>query len=145
MLRVLSAPAAFMLFVICGVFIGRGRSRALLALSIFLNSLNAILDVLLAKYFGMGIVGVAWGTFIAEYASVVFALVILVRSDFFSESSLGSKFQSVFDLAKISEMIALKRDIMLRTLFLINAFVWFTRIGASFGVNGQAKCDCTCG
>ena len=64
--RIWGAPATLMIFVIMGVWIGLGQARELLKLQLFLNGLNMVLDILAAGVLGLGAVGIAGGTVVAE-------------------------------------------------------------------------------
>ncbi|MFT5084312.1 MAG: MATE family multidrug resistance protein [Lentisphaeria bacterium] len=130
-IRIWAAPATLVTYVMVGVFIGRGNSRAILLLQVFLNGLNAGLDILFAGVLGWGIQGIALGTCIAEYSTVVLGLAIFYRQ---------FNWRSLFNSLKLNEMLRgyqklLKQngDIFIRTLFLLLSFSFFTHISGSFG------------
>lgn len=57
--------------VVSSMFNALGKSKIPLYFLIFSSVLNIILDILLVTCFNMGVVGVAWATFIAQGISVV--------------------------------------------------------------------------
>ncbi len=133
--RIWGAPAALGLFALMGVLIGLGQSRRLLVLQLFLNGLNILLDVVFAGYLGMGAVGIALGTALAEWSSLLLGGVMVWRllrqrrrddSPFIPRQRLG-------DMAKWRHTLSANTDIMIRTLLLVFGFAWFVRLGGSFG------------
>ena len=70
-IRIWGAPATLIGFVGTGFLVGMGRSKTLLALQLFLNGLNVVLDILLAGIMGLGAAGIALGTVISEWCAVL--------------------------------------------------------------------------
>ncbi|MFT7558279.1 MAG: MATE family multidrug resistance protein [Flavobacteriales bacterium] len=133
-IRIFSAPASFLLFSISGVLIGLGASRSLLLMSIFLNTSNVLLDLLFAGFFGLGVEGLAWGTLVAEYSSVLVGVFLLYRAGLFGElNALAKVIRHVFAWHDMKAFFALNANLMVRTLFLLATFMWFTRAGAANG------------
>ncbi|MDZ7778494.1 MAG: MATE family efflux transporter [Gemmatimonadota bacterium] len=133
--RIWGAPASLATFALLGTFVGLGRTRLLLGTQIALNGLNIILDVLFAGVLGWGVRGIAFGTAIAEWTTLVLALGLayrLVRS----RHADGEPFwpwARVLDRAKVLRTLGANADIMVRTLALLGGFAWFTSQGARFG------------
>ncbi len=133
--RIWGAPAALCSFALMGTLIGLGESRKLLWVQLFLNGLNALLDVLFAFVFGWGAWGVALGTAIAEWASLGFS-VLLVLQVLRSRRVDTEPFwvaARIFDRARLRVLLNANLDILLRTLALLSGFGWFTNQGAMFG------------
>lgn len=63
--------------VVSSMFNALGKSKIPLYFLIFSSVLNIILDILLVTRFNMGVVGVAWATFIAQGISVVLSFLYL--------------------------------------------------------------------
>jgi MATE family multidrug resistance protein len=128
--RIWGAPAALMGFAITGWLIGTGRTRALLAVQIGMNAVNAGLDFLFVAVFDWGPAGIGAGTAIAEWAALALGLVIV-------RSALGSGAQ-LFDRARLAALLSANRDIMIRTLALLFSFAWFVNSGAQQGIAAMA-------
>lgn len=128
--RIWGAPAALMGFAITGWLIGTGRTRALLAVQIGMNAVNAGLDFLFVAVFDWGPAGIGAGTAIAEWAALALGLVIV-------RSALGSGAQ-LFDRARLAALLSVNRDIMIRTLALLFSFAWFVNSGAQQGIAAMA-------
>lgn len=129
-IRMLSGPAALANYAILGFVLGRGQGRIGLLLQTLINGVNIVLAVLLGLWFGWGVAGVAWGTMIGETAGAVTGLWIVLRS--FSGEDRPSRAE-LLSRAKLTQLFALNRDILIRTFVLIGAFTLMTRIGNTFG------------
>ena len=137
--RIWGAPATLMIFVIMGVWIGLGQARELLKLQLFLNGLNMVLDILAAGVLGLGAVGIAGGTVVAEVITCGLGFYRLKR--FLVENhAVASEWRTFWPrkrLRQYSQLVALlsaNSDIMVRTLLLVFAFSFFTNEAAKFGV-----------
>lgn len=74
----LGLPFLFMYNVVSSMFNALGKSKIPLYFLIFSSVLNIILDILLVTCFNMGVVGVAWATFIAQGISVVLSFFVFM-------------------------------------------------------------------
>lgn len=123
--RIWGAPAALMVFAVTGWLLGQGRTRALLAVQVVMNAVNAGLDAWFVAGLGWGPAGIGAGTAIAEWAALGFGL-ILVRDGFGKRARL-------LDRAALVALLSANRDIMIRTLALLFSFAWFVNSGAQQG------------
>lgn len=130
-IRIWGAPAALANFVIVGWLIGVQRARDALAIQVFMNGLNALLDVVFVVEFGWGVAGVAAGTLIAEYSAVLLGLFIIRRQ----LRSFGAIIEpaAIWNGAGFRRLASVNGDIFVRTAFLITAFAIFTREGGRLG------------
>ena len=134
-IRIWGAPATLATFALMGVLIGLGNSRQLLLVQLFLNGLNISLDIYFAGVLDWGVEGIALGTIIAEWSTVIFA-VWLIMGELNSRRELGSEFwprSRLLDSAALKKMLAANRDIMIRTLLLVFSFGFFINQSAQFG------------
>ena len=133
--RIWGAPAALGTFVVLGTFVGLGRTRYLLATQVLLNGLNIALDLLFAGVLGWGVEGIALGTAIAEWSTFGFALLLLYRvlRASHSDEEPFVPWKRLLDRSRALATLHANADIMIRTLFLLMGFSWFTNQGARFG------------
>tara|TARA_B110000858_G_scaffold175732_1_gene209321 strand:- start:4928 stop:6259 length:1332 start_codon:yes stop_codon:yes gene_type:complete len=134
-IRIWGAPATLATFALMGVLIGLGNSRQLLLVQLFLNGLNMGLDIYFAGVLGWGASGIALGTVIAEWTTVLFALYLIVR-ELNSRRDPELEFwplSRLMDAAAFRKMLAANRDIMIRTLLLVFSFGFFINQSAQFG------------
>jgi MATE family multidrug resistance protein len=117
-IRVFSAPAAIAIYGITGWLIAQERTGAVLALQLVQNGLNIVLSVLLVLGLDLGVAGVAWATFVAEWAGLALGL-WLCRAAF--DVPDWRDWARVFDRAKLWRMAAVNVDILIRSLLLMAA------------------------
>ncbi|MDZ5697100.1 MATE family efflux transporter [Chelativorans sp. M5D2P16] len=129
-IRMLAAPLTLINFSILGYVLGRGEGGIGLILQVFLNGSNIVLSILLGLHLGWGLEGVAWGTVGGELVGAAAGLVILLRR--FRESP-RPVLSRIFDMSSMLDMLALNRDIMVRSFALLATFALFTRQGAQLG------------
>lgn len=128
--RALSAPFALVNYAILGWLIGIARAGYGLALQIVLNGLNMALSLLLVHTFGMGVAGVAWASVVAETATAALGVVLAWR---LLGAAAWPGRRIVFNGAAFLRMIAVNRDIMIRSFVLQFAFAFFTARSADGG------------
>ncbi len=134
-LRIWAAPATLGTYAILGALIGLGRTRHVLLLQLLLNGVNMGLDVLFAGVMEMGAPGIGLGTALAEWVAFLAGLAILagVLRGERTDDEGWIPMARVRDLAAAREVLGANADIMIRTLFLLLGFGWFTNRGAIFG------------
>lgn len=129
-IRIWSAPAAIALFGINGWLIALERTRAVFVLQLWMNGVNIVLDLLFVLHLGWGVPGVAFATFIAEWSGL--ALGLWFCRDAFGDTRWRD-WARVFDKAKLTRMMKVNLDIMIRSLALMSIFVSFIFLSAGFG------------
>ena len=129
-IRLLGAPFSLVNYAILGYVLGRGEGRLGLLLQLVLNGVNIGLSILLGLELGWGVSGVAWGTVGGEFCATLVGLAIVIRR--FGQMPRLPR-DRLFDLGAFLRMMALNRDIMIRSFSLLAAFALFTRQGAQFG------------
>lgn len=133
--RIWGAPATLATFALTGCLIGLGQTRTLLALQLFLNGLNILLDIYFAGVLGLGARGIALGTVIAEWSSCFLGLA-LVGGNLRRRHQDAARFwpwRQIADPHKIRRTLAANSDILIRTLSLVFGFAWFVNQSARFG------------
>ncbi len=128
--RVWSAPAIIALYGVTGWLIAQERTRAVLVLQVVMNGVNILLDLWFVLGLDWGVTGVAWATFIAEWSGLALGL-WLCRAAF--RVPAWRDWPRIFDPVRLRLMMAVNRDILLRSLMLQGIFVSFLFIGGDFG------------
>lgn len=80
-IRIWSAPAAIAIYGLLGWLIAAERTGAVLALQVWMNGVNIVLDLWFVLGLGWGVNGVAFATFLAEWSALGLGL-WLCRSAF---------------------------------------------------------------
>lgn len=129
-IRIWSAPFALASYAVLGWLVGLARTGVALGLQIAVNLINMAATAWLVLHAGWGVNGAALGSVIAEVAGFVASLAVafvLLRG------KAGFGWAHVLDRGKLVRMLAVNRDIMIRTMALIAAFAFFTAQGARSG------------
>lgn len=138
--RFFGAPAALAVFAMTGWLLGLGRTRAALLLQIVMNASNALLDVALVLGVDMGAGGIGAGTAGAEWIALVTGLVICARVAGAGPLALWRRVPKsiLFERVALSNLFAVNRDLMIRTIALLLAFTWLASSGARLGATTLA-------
>lgn len=130
-IRWLSAPAALANMVLLGWLLGVQYVRAPVILLIVGNLLNIVLDIWLVMGLGWNVQGAAAATAIAEYTTLLLGLWLswrVLRMRGISLAMLRLAWHG-----NLRRLLALNRDIMLRSLLLQLCFASLTILGARMG------------
>ncbi|QXC57594.1 MATE family efflux transporter DinF [Vibrio mimicus] len=131
-IRAWSAPAALLNFVLLGWLLGTQNARAPMWMVIITNLTNIVLDLLLVLGLELKVEGAAIASVIADYAGLLFGLLCVVR--YWRQHQLPAPFAFISSLTKeLSRLVALNRDIFLRSLCLQAVFSFMTFQGAALG------------
>jgi len=128
-IRIWSAPLALANYVVLGWLIGQARARLALAVQIAINLISTAATLILVLVFDTGIAGAAVAAVIAEAAGVLIGIVIARRL----VTGLGVPLAILLDRDRLLRLLAVNRDIMIRTAALIAVFLFFTAQGARAG------------
>lgn len=129
--RVWAAPATLSLFVFQGWFIGMQNSRFPMYISIVLNVLNIAFSLWFVFGLKMGMVGVAWGTVVAQYGSLGMACWLLLR--YYRRFLRHIDLRSALDMKPMLHFFSVNRDIFLRTFFIVVVYTFFTSASSGMG------------
>jgi MATE family multidrug resistance protein len=128
--RVWSAPCALANFAVLGWLVGIARAGTALVLQIAINVVNMTATVLLVLVLDYGIAGAALAAVLADTSGLVLGLGI-------AWLLAGRRFDGATGVLlrrdKLVRMVAINRDIMIRTAAIISAFAFFTAQGARAG------------
>ncbi len=125
--RAFGVPALLLTYVGNGAFRGVSDTRTPLFISVGANVVNAALDVVLVFGLGFGLAGVAWATVAAEVISALAFLLLLRRLGL---PLAGHGFPRGTDLRAL---VAVSRDLFLRTGGLLLGFLVISSVGARMG------------
>lgn len=129
-IRIWSSPLALANYVMLGWLVGQARATLALTTQVAINVTNVIATVLLVLVMDLGIAGAAIAAVIAEAAGLLLGLLIAQR---LSRGQPAISRATLFDRTKLMRLLAVNRDILLRTAALITAFLFFTAQGARAG------------
>ena len=128
--RVWSAPCALANFAVLGWLVGIARAGTALALQIAINLINMAATILLVLVFDYGIAGAAWAAVLAETTGLAIGLSL---ASFLAGKHYKIAAGGVLRRDRLVRMLAINRDIMIRTAAIISAYAFFTAQGARAG------------
>mgnify|MGYP003694983145 CR=1 FL=1 len=135
-IRIWAAPFSLANYALIGWFVGIGRTRIVLLLQLVLNLSNIALDALFVLVFEWDVRGVAAGTVVAEALALIVGLTMAWRA--LQGRGIAGARGRILVAGKIRRMLAINRDLMLRSLALVSIFFWFTADGARQGETALA-------
>src|SRR3546814_15420834 len=105
--------------------------RAALLVQVFINGVNAALDIWFVESFGWGVEGVAAATVIAQSGGAVLGLAVIAGK----LRRIGGAWsrERILDFAALGSLFRVSRDIFIRTLAMIFAWSLLTWTGARLG------------
>lgn len=129
--RFWAVPASISLFSIHGWFIGMQDSRSPMWIAIISNIVNILFSLYFAKYLGYGIKGIAMGTVIAQYASLLLSLLIFYFK--YSKQCERTTLKESLSRKRMINFFNINNDIFIRTLIITMAYTLFTIKSTQFG------------
>ena len=132
--RIWAAPATLSLFTFKGWFIGMQDTKSPMAIDIFVNAINMVASYSLAVYTPLGVVGVAWGTLIAQYSGL-FLVLIIMRFHYHGVSfhKCAKELKTVLKWSGIRRMMTLNANLFIRSLCFMVVYVGFTSLASLYG------------
>lgn len=128
--RVWATPLMFANYAILGWLLGLGRARAGLLLQLCLGVTNIAASVGFVLGLWWGVAGVAAASVLAELATLAAGAVVVARA-------LGRRprpaLAAVLERTGFARMLAVNRDIFIRSMVLVGTFSFFSAVSARFG------------
>lgn len=130
-IRALAAPFALANIALLGWFLGLQNTRYGLIQQVVINGLNALLSVWLVYGAGLDVEGVAWAAVIGQVAGLAVGIALARRM----LRRIGGHLDKsgLFDLARLKAMVAVNRDIFIRTICLLTGTAFFMDRSAALG------------
>lgn len=130
-IRILAAVPALANIALLGWFLGLQNTRYGLIQQVVINGINILLSVVLVFGAGLDVEGVAWAAVLGQTAGLVVALVLARRL----LRQIGGRFERdrIFSLTPIKAMVAVNRDIFIRTVCVLTGTAFFMDRSAALG------------
>lgn len=126
--RIWAAPATLSLMAFKGWFIGMQDTRSPMAVDILVNVVNMVASYLLAVNTPLGVVGVAWGTLIAQYSGLILAFALLAY-----RYRIHLAWRDMRWNKELKAFMQLNGNIFVRSLCFMVVYVGFTSIAGYYG------------
>ena len=130
LIRIWAAPATLALMVFKGWFIGMQNTVAPMICDIIVNVTNMIMSYLLAVYTPLGIIGVAYGTVIAQFTGLITAIIIIgIRYG----RLLHKNIRKISLFHEIKDIFQLSINLFIRSICFMAIYIGFTAIASTYG------------
>lgn len=129
--RIWAAPFALGNYVVLGALLGCQRVRLALVTQIFINLVNIVAVLLFVYSFGWGIAGIGAATAFADFCGFVLGVAILWRLR--PRGLEAPAWSRLLDGHALKRLVAINRDIFVRTICLLGSYAWFAHLGARQG------------
>lgn len=132
-IRYWTAPGVMLNLALIGYLVGRRRMAAVLVFEVAYNLLNVALGLWFVLDLDMGIAGVGWSSFAAEYAKLAAVVIFVLRGEQGRTILDATRERTVLRWASLKPFLSLNRDLFLRTVVLMVALAALTRLSAERG------------
>ena len=130
--RVFSVPAELSIYILVGFYLGIQRTKISSLLIVVLSVLNIVFSSLLVLSYNLNIFGVALGTLIASYITIII-FSIFTYGFIVKKFKIIPRFENLIIKSKLLKLFNINFDIFVRTLFLTFSFLWVTYLGSKLG------------
>ena len=133
-IRVFSAPAELIIYVLVGFFLGIQKTFISSVLIITLSLLNICFSIYFVNVLGLNVKGVAFGTLLSAYITVLLFSVymyfyIIKRFKVIPRFVL----KKLLNFKKLFKLFNINFNIFIRTILLTFSFFWITYLGSTLG------------
>ena len=130
--RVFSVPAELSIYILVGFYLGIQKTKISSLMIVMLSILNIVFSSLLVLSYNLNIFGVALGTLIASYITIIIFL-FYTRYFIIKKFKIIPKFEKLIIKSKLLKLFNINFDIFIRTLFITFSFLWVTYLGSRQG------------
>lgn len=128
--RIWSAPAVLINYVLMGWFLAQKNSRFALQMLLLGNGINIFLDLLFVIGLGWQVRGVAFASLIADYSVLVVGCWLALKR--IRQLQPGWRWQPLM-VEEFRVLFRVNHQLMVRTWLLLGSMAYFTSQGAAFG------------
>ena len=129
--RIWAVPAGVLLFGLNGWLTGMQNAIIPMIVAIMVNTIHVACSIWFAFPLGMGIVGIAYASVVAQWTGVIITAAITWWH--FRKGFVAIKWSEVIDMAAMKEFFLINRDIIIRTLCIVATYTFFTAASARMG------------
>ena len=126
--RIWAVPAGIMLFAMNGWFTGMQNAVIPMCTSIVVNVLHVLCSLWFVFGLDMGIVGIAYGSVVAQWCGMLLSAVLLVVC--FRKTLRRIDWRRALDMAPMREFFRVNTDIIIRTFCICTVYTFFTAASA---------------
>ena len=126
--RVWAVPAGVLLFGLNGWLTGMQNAIIPMVVAIVVNVIHIVCSLWFAFPLGMGIVGIAYASVVAQWTGV--AITALIMWWHYGKQLVRISWSEIWDMKAMREFFSINRDIIVRTLCIVSTYTFFTAASA---------------
>ena len=130
--RVFSVPAELTIYILIGFYLGIQKTKISSLLIFILSTLNIIFSSFFVLSMNLNIFGVALGTLIASYITIIIFL-LFTYNFVIKKFQILPNFNRLMVRTKLKKLFNINFDIFIRTVLLTFSFLWITYLGSKLG------------
>ncbi len=135
-IRIWAAPATLSAMAIKGWLIGMQNTVGAMICDLTINITNIVSSYILAYYSHFGVMGVAWGTLIAQYTGLIVGIGIIAFK--YPEVVRQIDLKESLQIGKLKKLLVLNGNLVIRSVCMLVIYVGFTSIASKYGDNELA-------
>ena len=116
-IRIYAAPATLCLHAFHGAFLGLQNAHYPMVLTVVVNLINVVLNLIFVQLLGMKVEGVALATVIAQYIGLFLAILLFWRH--YRGLLIPLRMREVLVFSKLQRFLSISGDIFIRTCCLV--------------------------
>jgi len=132
-IRIWGAPFELANYALLGWFTGQEQTRRVFQHQLVTTLSNIALSLVLGVWLGLGLAGVAAATVLASGAGLTYGLWLARAQRRRLDPAWRPDWARILRRSELVQVMALNRDIFIRTVLLTLSFAWITRLGAQEG------------
>ncbi|NVD45551.1 MATE family efflux transporter [Qipengyuania atrilutea] len=132
-IRYWTAPGVMLNLALVGFLVGRRQMTAVLIIEVAYNLTNVGLGLWFVLGLDLGIAGIGWSSFIAEYAKLAAVVLFVFRGSVTGHALKVLSKGTVLRWRSLRPFLSVNRDLFLRTVILTVALATITRLSADRG------------
>ena len=126
--RVWAVHAGVLLFGLNGWLTGMQNAIIPMVVAIVVNVVHIVCSLWFAFPLGMGIVGIAYASVVAQWTGV--AITALIMWWHYGKQLVRISWSEIWDMKAMREFFSINRDIIVRTLCIVSTYTFFTAASA---------------
>ena len=126
--RVWAVPAGVLLFGLNGWLTGMQNAIIPMVVAIVVNVIHIVCSLWFAFPLGMGIVGIAYASVVAQWTGVTITALIMWWH--YGKQLVRISWSEIWDMKAMREFFSINRDIIVRTLCIVSTYTFFTAASA---------------
>ena len=135
--RMIGLPVGLLNIVFLGWFFGMQKIKSVMLQLIIINLVNIFSSLYLVVFLNFGIFGVALGSVLAQFAGLLFSIIIFMS--YFRKLNFNSfNLNKMVNLIRFKELFSISKNLFIRTMLLVSVQAYLIKKAGFLGVDQLA-------